>query len=255
MTSFNMPEKPTAIDAEVLTEQGERQPATLLAEYELQAMRSVIDVYRYMVKCDLGRLESFDDSLIEDALEEWDQIAWGDVSLSGQGDGFKHLEVLEEVRPAFTAVLKLPKDASWNEILGQRLADFDEPIEAGLENNWSWHRVWELERANDHIARALKYGVDPDITPKLLSAVIDQSIWEMRMGTDMLIAETARRAEANFPTLLDLNISLGLPADTPPEEIQERASLKVRVVIARLYGKPVDDIQDHDVSEFLNRLE
>ena len=136
--------------------------------FETLASRYIITNYSNCVRDNLATRNDFNNDLIDEALEEWHDIALCPDRANKAGETFLYAEFLEEIKQDLfgeSAVIKinaLSSDADWNDIIVDAISQFDEPIKIGLQLNWSWERVVQLYDHSLHIDTALKVGLPPD---------------------------------------------------------------------------------------------
>jgi hypothetical protein len=236
---------------EAAQEESILEPTNIQSHFEMLASKHIIGLYGELVRMDLEERNCFDKQLIEEVLEEWHYIALCLDRMPKAEDNLSHADVLEEIRAAYALGRELPAEATWNEIIVDAMSDFDEPIKAARECNWSWERVLQLYRDSDHIDTALRFGVDPDVTPAKLREIIEQKTWEIRMGNAQREAENARMREEIDKRFRELLEIYGLPEGTTVAELESVVFAKVREYLGQLWNKPTDAVTDEDIRDFL----
>jgi hypothetical protein len=208
------------------------------------ASKHIIGLHRDLILGDLNKRNCFDDQSIEKVLEEWYYIALCLDRAPKAEDDLSHAALLEELRLPYALVRELPEDATWNEIIVKAMSEFDEPIQAGIECNWPWEKVFQLYRASQHIDCALRYGADPDVSPERLLEI-------MRQRIETCKREIASKQEELDKALGEIREIWGLPEGTTLDQAKEVIFTKLRAHLGQLWNRTPDQISDEEITDFL----
>lgn len=162
-------------DSKPISDQAENifEPS-LASRFETNATRFVIKIYREVICDELTEDDNFDNDLIEDALDEWHDLALDPDRWQRAGESLQHTEALDRAKQIHTRVRGLPIDSDWNAIIVDAISDFDGPIKTGLECGWNWERIFQLYLDSLVIDAALQRGLHPDVSADILLKHINQ---------------------------------------------------------------------------------
>lgn len=149
-----------------------RDRGVLLERY---ATQHVLRVYDRLLREELALHFPRSSALERDAvIDEWYALAICGNEFANQGEELRYGALLDSIGAMVAKSQKLADGASWNDIITHEISQFDGVIAQGLELGWSWKKIQQVYYGNAQIEAAIKHGVDPDVSPEELLAVLEE---------------------------------------------------------------------------------